>query len=265
MNLREIRNYLEDRVPLEVAPQSQMPMTVGNGRDVLVRVTPEFLEKAKLDQAQVSPTMSSTDSRGIEEDVLDLVDEELKTSFYAFKDALDERRFFEPEDNCVEFYYEQLAVAPELKILHSSILRNYAAALQDDAQQVFNSKLQTDVGRKYIPKGQKIQRYRKSIHEIDRASELLGSKHYMFSVLQARKLFFEGYLISMNYQHIDEVQAKLAISKFRQALDYQPYMPQTYLGMSTVFGHALNQPDSALHYAQLAFEECVDWVPPLRQ
>ena len=46
---------------------------------------------------------------------------------------------------CAETYYTQLINEPGLERLHSTIRRNYAAALQDDAQQVINIWLKADV------------------------------------------------------------------------------------------------------------------------
>lgn len=82
--------------------------------------------------------LSAIDSRGMEEDVLANVDTSVLLIYKLFKQALKDKVFLEPMNACVETYYAQLIIEPKLKRLHSTLRRNYAAALQDDVQQVIN-------------------------------------------------------------------------------------------------------------------------------
>ena len=86
----------------------------------------------------------STESKGIEEEVLETVDSAVQQLFFAFKKALKDKIFLEPENACAEAYYQELVNVPELKELHPAMKRNYAVALQDDAQQVLNKLLEAD-------------------------------------------------------------------------------------------------------------------------
>ena len=81
---------------------------------------------------------SPTDLRGIEDDVLAQADSNIVELYFAFQKALEDKQFLSPANACADFYYEQLIREPKLERLHSAMTRNYAAALQNDAQQVIN-------------------------------------------------------------------------------------------------------------------------------
>ncbi|MBK8956496.1 MAG: hypothetical protein IPM34_13210 [Saprospiraceae bacterium] len=69
--------------------------------------------------------------------------------------------------------------------------RNYAAALQDDAQQVINALLKSDIeANLIINQKQKSQEYGTYPKYLERASALLGSQHYMYKSLKARQHYF---------------------------------------------------------------------------
>jgi uncharacterized protein (DUF1800 family) len=79
--------------------------------------------------------------------------------------------------------------------LHSTMKRNYAAALQDDAQQVLNTILRNGLTSEFLADKKAIHIYRNYPAYLERAAQLLGEDHYMYSTLQARKYYFESCLI----------------------------------------------------------------------
>jgi len=85
VNLMEIGRYLEDHVTSEVAPQSQVPMMVGNRTERLAAVFPDLLEQVRKNKAGQLPTFSPTDSRGIEEDVLAAADTSVRELYRLFE------------------------------------------------------------------------------------------------------------------------------------------------------------------------------------
>ena len=74
VNLREIRNYLEENVAEEVAPQNQNPMVIGNLPEKLTDIFPELLAKIKEGKKGQMQLFAATESRGIEDDVLAAAD-----------------------------------------------------------------------------------------------------------------------------------------------------------------------------------------------
>ena len=143
VNLKEISRYLEDRVSEEVAPQKQNPMTIGGVTEKLTDVFPEILAALKEGKRGQMQLFAATESRGIEDDVLAAADTHIVKMYFAFQKALKDKQFLEPTAASADFYYEKLSREPQLEKLHSSMRRNYAAALQDDAQQVMNEWMKT--------------------------------------------------------------------------------------------------------------------------
>lgn len=267
INLKEINRYLEDRVSLEVAPQSQNPMTIGSKTEKLTDVFPEILEQLKEGKKKQLQLFAATEARGIEEDVLAKVDSNIVEMYFAFKKSLSDKRFLyteagRPENDFAEFYYEKLIKEPGLKQLHSSMRRNYAAALQDDAQQVMNDWMKTDIDKIKTPLNEFKEKIKRFPQYLDRAAELLGNDHYMYTTLLARKYFFEGYIININSVESNPETGRKALSSFRKALKLQPEMPQVYWQISRVFLLKLSQPDSAMVYTEKAIEQYPSWITP---
>ena len=67
----------------------------------------------------------------------------------------------------------------------------------------------------------------------------------MYSVLQARKLFFEGYLLHIDYRHADRELGEKILAKYREALKWQPESPHIYLYIMTVQFLQMLEADSA--------------------
>ncbi|MBK8564971.1 MAG: tetratricopeptide repeat protein [Saprospiraceae bacterium] len=262
VNLMEIGRYLDDHVTSEVAPQSQVPMTVGNRTEKLATVFPDMLAQVKKNKAGQLPIFSPTDSRGIEEDVLATVDTTIRELYRLFKKALKDKVFLEPSGACADAYYERLIAEPKMERLHNAMRRNYAAALQDDAQQVMNGWLKSDGTKKSVSKKVLADQFRPYPHYLNRAASLLGEQHYMFPILQARKLFFEGYLLIQYDNKRDIERGKKALGLFREALRFQPDLPQAWWQMSKAFAYNLEQVDSAEYCARRAMEMLPNWAIP---
>ena len=267
VTLTEIDRYLEDHVAIEVAPQNQLPMTVGNGRKTLTVVSPEILDEQLKMENQSVRLFASTDSRGIEDEVLADADTSIVEMYVAFQKSLKDKRFLvaeigRAENDYADFYYQKLISEPSLDGLHSSLRRNYAAALQDDAQQVMNKWMKIDLSEYILSKKTKMDKYQLYPRYLERAVQLLGSEHYMYRVLQARLHFFEGYLLALSTRNPDKVLGEKALAEFQKALDWEPELPQAYSQMSEVYGYNLMQPDSAEQYALRAMELQPSWVLP---
>ena len=275
VNLKEIGRYLEDRVTEEVAPQSQNPMVIGNKTEKLADVFPEILAQLKEGKKGHMQLFTSTESRGIEDEVLAAADTSIVEMYHAFKKALKDKQFLfaekdRPENDYAEFYYAKLSQEPQLERLHSSMRRNYAAALQDDAQQVMNDWMKSDedlameAGEKKgrLPIKVFTQKIKAFPACLERAAELLGEDHYMYTTLLARKHFFKGYLLANSDRNPNKELGNKALAEFRQALQFQPEQPQAYWQMIDVYGYNFLQPDSAEFYALKAMRLHPSWIKP---
>jgi tetratricopeptide (TPR) repeat protein len=251
VNLQEAGRYIEDHVSAEVAPVSQVPMVLGNRTDALSKVDPNLLASIKSGKSNQMSFLSSIDTRGMEEDVLASVDTSVRLTYKLFKQALKDKVFLKPANACADSYYEQLIREPKLERLHSTLRRNYAAALQDDAQKFLNTILKTGLTFEILSDAKPSELYRKYPTYLERASQLIGKKHFMYSSLQARKFYFDGII------KLSDLEKR---NSLYQALKWQPNMPHIYLAMISTY--SVTQKDSAEYCAFKAIDLAPTWVMP---
>jgi len=227
VNLQEAGRYIEDHVSAEVAPVSQVPMVLGNRTDALSKVDPNLLASIKSGKSNQMSFLSSIDSRGIEEDVLALVDTSVRLTYRLFKQALKDKVFLEPVNACAETYFNQLIQEPKFERLHSTIKRNYAAALMDEGQQFINLLLKSDpkVNDYMFSQGQIDVN---SIHlKLKRAAELLGPKHYIYNSLKAKENYFKAGIFPIEYYSgiLKDSVANLQRKLLLDGLSYDKHAP----------------------------------------
>ena len=269
VSLRELRKYLEENVSDQVAPEKQNPMAIGGSAEILANVNASLLDRVRLGTLEQMPQFTRVESRGIEDVVLDSAADSVKELYANFKQALENKIFLSPQDSCADAYYKKLMQEPGLEELYNSMTRNYAAALQNDAQQVLNVWLKTNVNQKDMVAKKKnltVKEFRARVRTypayLKRAAELLGDKHYMYKPLQARRYFFEGYIQANSTRNPDTSVAELALAAFDSAVINQPDLSAHYWQMSIVHGYLLEQPDSMEHYALEAIKHYPHWVKP---
>ncbi len=269
VSLGEIDRYLEDHVTAEAAPQSQVPILLGNKTDRLATVNASILADLKKNKTGSLVVFASTESRGFEDEILAKADTNVVLSYKKFKQAILEKRFLSPEDNCAESYYAQLEKVEILAPLRGIMKRNYAAALQDDAQQTLNKTLKTKQDEtvdakasERLPRKVFAEKVRLYPRCLERAAELLGEKHYMYATLMARKYFFEGYLLTNSNLNPNQELGERSIALFRKSLAWQPEQPHVYWQMSIAFAYNLRQSDSLEYYSLQATRVHPNWVAP---
>jgi Tfp pilus assembly protein PilF len=262
ITLQEAGRYLEDHVSNEVAPVSQVPMFIGNRNEKLTTVDQSLLASIKSGKTNQMAILTPIESRGIEDEILKGVDTSIRKRYQLFKEALAHKVFLEPVNACAESYYTQLIAEPKIQRLHSAMKRNYAAALQDDAQQVMNKWLNVDIKEIYLSKKTRIEKYKVYPRYLQKAAELLGSNHYMYRTLQARKHLFEGNLIALSNINTNKEVGEKALKEYRTALEWEPELPHVYWLMSRVYAFNLNQADSSEYYGQQAAYMLPSWLLP---
>ncbi len=269
VNLMEIGRYLDDHVTTEVAPQSQVPMTVGNRTEKLAAVFSDLLAQVKKNKAGQPPTFSPTENRGIEEDVLAAADTSVRKLYRLFKQALKEKNFFAAtsqdgqelsEAETADGYYLRLMAEPKLARLHNSMRRNYAAALQDDAQQAVNNLMKMEKTETRLYRLERLKKYAPYPRYLQRAAELLGAGHYMYPTLRARQAYFEGAALQMESPlSADSVLGERILGKYRAALGWQPDAALTYFAMGEVFESVVPNEDSVVIYLQKTMDAAPGW------
>ncbi len=247
----ELDRYLEEYVTAEAAPQSQVPILLGNKTERLALVNDALLAELKQKKETGLATFGASNNKGLEDDVLSKLDSGIVRKYFAFKRALQENRFFEPVDNCAESLYAELTKVQGLAPLHSSMKRNYAAALQDGAQQELNTMLKTGLTEEVLSGKRSANIYKDYTIWLGRAASLLGETHYIYPALMARKYFFEGKL-QKRPQDKREFMHK--------ALQWQADMPHAYVEL--IHTCSKTEVDSAEYFAQKAMELVPNWVVP---
>ncbi len=219
VNLLEAGRYLEDRVPAETAPHSQIPMTVGNRSTSLATVQPEALAVLRQRKTGQVSTLSPIDAKGFEDMVLAKADSPVQQLYAAFTAALDRGDLMAPAGASANDYYLRLLPEPGIEKLKGLMTRNLAAALQDEAQVVINQMLRTDpqiVDDAFSP----VSKYDHLPGYLHRAGELLGEGHYMYRFIKAREYYFRAKACRKeNYPDLaPDSLLKLALARLDTAL-----------------------------------------------
>ena len=262
----ELDRYLEDKVTAEAAPQSQVPMLLGNKTERLARVNAQLLADLQKFKSGQMPVFMPVEERGFEDEVLSRVlgiDSGIREQYVAFKRAVQEKRFFEPENDCADVYYSRLSQNTALEPLWGFMKRNYAAALQDDAQQSINAFLSADVAQISRSRANALAEYRHYPRQLARAAELLGEKHYFYRPLLARKYYFEARLLQLSVgTNKNTENGKEILGLLEKSLEIEPQSPHVFLQMAQTFGYQLREPDSAQVYFSKAAGLAPAWYIP---
>lgn len=266
VTLFEIGRYLEDVVPADVAPMSQMPQIAGEKQAVVSRVDVPSL--AVLQKEKKANVLIAAGAKGLEDEVLAKADASGRQQYFSFKAALAAGDLLEPADACANFFHARLVANETFRPLAGLMTRNLAAALIDEVQQALNALLDNDPYEanawNFNP-----QKYNKYPAYLARAIELLGAGHYMARDLLAKKHYFEGYNLTKNLGNLDNdplrrdsfVQA--AKGKFLEAIEADPEAAYPYHAVGELY-HYRNPPktDSLEWWCSRAADLSPGWLAP---
>ncbi len=276
VKLLELERYLEDKVTAEVAPNSQIPMSVGNKSQVIAWVEEEELARLKASKEMEAPMMALVGSRGIEDDVLARVDEATRRQYHDFKNAL-KQGILLAEDvpvsesgrvtSSADELYLRLLQQEKLRPLFSSMKRHLAVALQEPAQQAINDYLSireehissnTYSNQEEVIKNEKFARY------LNRAAALLGSQHYMYADLTSKEKYFAAkadYHLAIKNLHQRDSLLGSALEKLQAGLQLQENAPHILTEMGKVYSD-LGEYQQAIAHCEKATELSPLWPIP---
>ena len=190
ITLLELRQYLENKVPIEAAPQSQIPMIVGSLGAQIATVDDEILEKVKNQKAEEVLALGAIDTKGFDEVVLGKAGSVTRLQYTAFVEAVDEKNLLGADGLSAYELYEELVKDTAITPLHNIMRRNLAAALQDEAQQTLNAFLGGN-NKITVDFYEYPEKYAHFPQYLEKAADLLGEDHYMYNNLKAKQLYFE--------------------------------------------------------------------------
>ncbi|TNE51743.1 MAG: hypothetical protein EP344_16425, partial [Bacteroidetes bacterium] len=264
VNLFEIRRYLEDHVPAETAPHSQMPFTVGDRNTRIATVDPPTLARLREQKTTYQPQLAKIENKGMEELLLADADSSIQEMYAAFEVALEQRQLLEPAGTSAYDLYQKLAQKEESKGLHNIMRRRLSVALQDDAQQAVNAYLvtnPTELQRRYNNE----QDYSLYPRYLAKACELLGPQHFYYNNLMAKRYYFEGLGLRLEGENqkwqVRDSISRVAIGIQQKALEYEPQAPFV-LNELGVLHTVLKMDDEAFRYLERAIEAAPNWGLP---
>ncbi len=262
VSLMEAGRYLEDKVPSETAPHSQIPMTIGSKSTALSVV--EERAVAELRKRKLEPTLSPIDAKGFEDVMLAKLDTSVQLLYSAFTAALERGDLMSPVGASANDFYLQLLHKPGIEKLRGLMTRNLAAALQDEAQVVINQLLKADpsiVDDVFAP----IAKYDHLPAYLHRAGELLGERHYMYKYVKAREYYFKAKTFRKeNYPDLTpDSLLKLALASLDTSLVYDEEASYAYFekGCITYWGKR-NHINDARKAFELASSLTPSWILP---
>ncbi|MCR9290974.1 MAG: caspase family protein [Bacteroidetes bacterium] len=269
VSLLELGRYLEDNIPAETAPLSQLPMTVGNRNTVLAKVDERLLQQRMELKKESAPSMSFADNKGLEERVLEKAPPSIREGYVAFKAAMSAGRLMSPEGSSANDYYEQLSKEKSLQPLHNLMRRNLAVALQDEVQERRNKLLKSDTSELALVNDGIAGYYEHLPNHVARAAELLGEKHYMYAILKGWQNEIRGYVFLVSrptkrYKEVSFNSIRKSIPLFKKAILFQGENALDNLLLSEAY-RKLNMLDSAFYFAKKAIKYSPTWAMGYKQ
>ncbi len=262
VSLLEIERYLEDIVPVETAPLSQIPLTAGNKGSVLTFVDEPQLTALRKQLKAGTPALDAIASKGIEADVLSRADTSLLPLYQQFKAALANGQLLYPAEGSAYQLYLLLAREESLGPLRDLMRRNLAAKFQDEAQTAINDYLASEP-RELASRWAFSEKYQNYPAYLGKAAELLGSDHYLYTNLKARQYYFEG--LNLRLKALKLKQDSLfyeAVSLQKQTLELEKNAAYAYNELGLIY-QGLKDYETSIAYLEKANALSPTWMLPI--
>lgn len=256
INLFEIEQYLENIVPQEAAPHSQIPFTNGNKKAQLLKVTQPNFRKSRGGSNTIKSEIDI---------VLDGIAPNIQEQYTNFKKAIETNKLITPKGQSAEYYFNQLIRAKELQPVFDKITNQYTSALQNEAQQYINLMLKGDPALidDYVYKRNK--NVKLFPEYLAKSAEFLGEKHYMYSNLKMKEYFFRGValrdsLLTTIQDEITSLELNLqASNQYHKALEMDSTAAFVHLALANI---SMDQNDfqKSIIYVDKAIELAPTWA-----
>ena len=194
ISLFEIDRFLGDKIPEATSPSIQIPMAIGNKGTIISSIDQPSLMALQKNEFFYSDQLLAIDDKSdkkVEAFAQTNVDPILIEKYSKFKQALKEGHLVCPEENSAWSLYQQLKDKPFIASELASIQSNFAAALQDEAQQAINDYLKADP-QELKKRWSYDDKYERFPIYLNKSTELLGKTHYLYKTIKAREHYFIG-------------------------------------------------------------------------
>jgi protein O-mannosyl-transferase len=262
VTLFELDNYLYNNVRLQVAPKFQTPFAEGNRDAVLAYVDKKTLTQLKKKKEEELPSFSVVATKGLEQTmVVDNAGDAVKSAYTSYSLSLEEGRLLEPKEDCADLYFRQLIENQDIKPIHSTLTRNFAASLWNASIAAFHVYIKSDsvLLAEMFKNDPKFALYPVYLH---RASELLGPDHYMYGNLMGAYNYFHGKVKTTEYFETGKPEAVLqeALASQEKSLEYLELAGANYeLGIGFM---EIKRYERAIEQFKKAAEIAPTWSQP---
>ena len=224
LSLKELQRYLEDNVPLLALPDKQDPVIkIEDNTKIVCIINDDLLNEYKNEKDKNLSFLASVNVKGNEEAWLSGMSLTQQEQFKTCKLLIENKKL---EDAYKVYKLYEL----QDKTSNASIFlrRNLSAALQEKTAKILSPMLE-DVS-KFESNLKEIEQAK---DDLDKAAELLGSEHFLYDKLQARKLFLKGLEIILNGDK--KKKAKECIEYLEQSVSLEPNAPYPYFSLSGLY------------------------------
>ncbi|MDO8368704.1 MAG: hypothetical protein Q7T20_18035 [Saprospiraceae bacterium] len=257
VNGQEIFRYLKSCSLETSVTREYFYMAVTDKEASLSRVDDRIVEELqRLGKNYLFAPIVHLESMPIEDRVLQTASPATRQLYEDFILAIKVKNFLKPVEHNAAALYDSLLLVPELQPIAGHLRRRYAAAMLDHTQQALNAYLNTsanELTRRRKNSGQ----YKLYAQLMGKANELLGEEHFMHKTLEAKRLYFEG--LHLRLQYFATKNAELlseALKKQLAALRFEPEAAYIYNELGVVYG---NQNDTI--EAQKQFFSAIEYSP----
>jgi Flp pilus assembly protein TadD len=166
------------------------------------------------------------ESNSVYKKIIEEADDSAQDQYQDFLVALRLGNLLTPNDHSANDYYKKLIQEPSLSRMKNGLRRMLAAAFQDEAQQAINSYLKMEP-QELSNRLESSNKYLKYSKYLEKASELLGEKHYMASRLISMSSYFIGISqrLDADAKKGDQEAYEEALKIQEEALQYQDEAP----------------------------------------
>ncbi len=264
VTLFELERFLDDKVPEAAAPKSQIPLTIGNKGAMISYVDQASLALLLKDMNSdlyTDEIVASTDKQ-IKSEEHQKTDPILEEKYKRFKKSLKEGHLIYPEENAAWTLYQELKDKPFLAAELSEIQSNFAAALQDEAQQAINDYLKADP-KELKKRWSYDERYERFPVYLNKAAELLGESHFLYKSIKAREHYFTGLILRLNGERKkDTTLIKMALVEQAKTISLDSSAAYAYNELG-ILERRLKNYKSSVNYFNQSIEQSPKWVLPL--
>lgn len=258
---QELELYCKTQmIPEETSPGVLFILT-SSPSILITEINPKYLNQSIHSNKNIFPAIVNFEIDKSSGNLLEKMPEHVRLLYQDFVVALKLGHFLTPPDNNARQLYDTLMNIPEFSEMKKEITRKFTAALIDETQQALNGYLNTD-SRELNNRRNRYNQYKAYAEYLDLASKILGSRHFMYKIITAKKYYFLGLHQRILAQQTNDIALfNKALILQQQALENEPEAAfiQNELGVNY---SSMRQAEQAEKFFRIAMNLSPSWSVP---